>query len=164
MRCRDCTYTNVFLLPLWCLSVGQKVDGAGRSSAQSSRHAAPGQSGSHCSREEAEGCQSHPLHDSGSVLLTFRALLGDWSYHDKCVFLCFSSGTFAECSSEAEVQYWTRYNIFLLLDVGTFSALVELLNMEMEYVLQQQTVALSHLMRCSNPLFSLSLSPPTHTQ
>lgn len=28
-----------------------------------------------------------------------------------------------------------RYNIFLLLDVGTFSALVELLNMEIEYVL-----------------------------
>lgn len=27
-----------------------------------------------------------------------------------------------------------RYNIFLLLDVGTFSALVELLNMEIEYV------------------------------
>lgn len=47
---------------------------------------------------------------------------------------CFSSGTFAECSSEVEVQYWMRYNIFLLLDVGTFSALVELLNMEIEYV------------------------------
>lgn len=30
-----------------------------------------------------------------------------------------------------------RYNIFLLLDVGTFSALVELLNMEIEYVLIQ---------------------------
>lgn len=45
-----------------------------------------------------------------------------------------SSGTFAECSSETEVQYWMRYNIFLLLDVGTFSALVELLNMEIEYV------------------------------
>ena len=44
-------------------------------------------------------------------------------------------GTFAECSSEAEVQHWMRYNIFLLLDVGTFSALVELLNMEIEYVL-----------------------------
>lgn len=28
-----------------------------------------------------------------------------------------------------------RYNIFLLLSVGTFSALVELLNMEIEYVL-----------------------------
>lgn len=50
---------------------------------------------------------------------------------------CFSPGTFAECSSEAEVQYWMRYNIFLLLDVGTFSALVELLNMEIEYVLYQ---------------------------
>lgn len=42
-------------------------------------------------------------------------------------------GTFAECSCEAEVQHWMRYNIFLLLDVGTFSALVELLNMEIEY-------------------------------
>lgn len=42
---------------------------------------------------------------------------------------------FADCSSEAEVQHWMRYNIFLLLDVGTFSALVELLNMEIEYVL-----------------------------
>lgn len=48
---------------------------------------------------------------------------------------CFSPGTFAECSSEAEVQHWMRYNIFLLLDVGTFSALVELLNMEIEYAL-----------------------------
>lgn len=48
---------------------------------------------------------------------------------------CFSLGTFAECSSEAEVQHWMRYNIFLLLDVGTLSALVELLNMEIEYVL-----------------------------
>uniref|UniRef100_A0A673YDB5 Striatin interacting protein 1 n=1 Tax=Salmo trutta TaxID=8032 RepID=A0A673YDB5_SALTR len=41
-------------------------------------------------------------------------------------------GTFAECSSEAEVQHWMRYNIFLLLDVGTFTALVELLNMEVD--------------------------------
>lgn len=48
-----------------------------------------------------------------------------------------SLGTFAECSSEVEVQHWMRYNIFLLLDVGTFSALVELLNMEIEYVLHQ---------------------------
>lgn len=47
---------------------------------------------------------------------------------------CLCPGTFAECSSEAEVQHWMRYNIFLLLDVGTFSALVELLNMEIEYV------------------------------
>ena len=40
------------------------------------------------------------------------------------------TGTFGECSSEAEVQFWMRYNIFLLLEVGgvmeaaTFSSLV----------------------------------------
>lgn len=42
------------------------------------------------------------------------------------------AGTFGECGSEAEVQFWIRYNVFLLLEVGTFSALVELLNMEIE--------------------------------
>uniref|UniRef100_A0A8C7H8I5 Striatin interacting protein 1 n=1 Tax=Oncorhynchus kisutch TaxID=8019 RepID=A0A8C7H8I5_ONCKI len=46
--------------------------------------------------------------------------------------LYMAQGTFAECSSEAEVQQWMRYNIFLLLDVGTFTALVELLNMEVD--------------------------------
>lgn len=30
-----------------------------------------------------------------------------------------------------------RYNVFLLLSVGTFSALVELLNMEIEYVFME---------------------------
>ncbi|KAI2518327.1 STRIP1 isoform 2 [Pan troglodytes] len=44
-----------------------------------------------------------------------------------------AQGTFGECSSEAEVQSWMRYNIFLLLEVGTFNALVELLNMEIEH-------------------------------
>lgn len=42
------------------------------------------------------------------------------------------AGTFGECGSEVEVQAWMRYNIFLLLEVGTFNALVELLNMEIE--------------------------------
>ncbi|XP_041944830.1 striatin-interacting protein 1 homolog isoform X3 [Alosa alosa] len=46
--------------------------------------------------------------------------------------LYIAQGTFAECSSEAEVQHWMRYNAFLLLEVGTFSALVELLNMEID--------------------------------
>ncbi|XP_066897727.1 striatin-interacting protein 1 isoform X1 [Kogia breviceps] len=43
-----------------------------------------------------------------------------------------AQGTFGECSSEAEVQSWMRYNIFMLLEVGTFNALVELLNMEID--------------------------------
>ncbi|XP_073721496.1 striatin-interacting protein 1 homolog [Misgurnus anguillicaudatus] len=44
--------------------------------------------------------------------------------------LYMAQGMFGECSSEMEVLHWMRYNIFLLLDVGAFTALVELLNME----------------------------------
>lgn len=58
-------------------------------------------------------------------------------YFMYCLLFFLFLGTFAECSSEVEVQHWMRYNIFLLLDVGTFSALVELLNMEIEYALHQ---------------------------
>lgn len=74
-------------------------------------------------------------------ILPWEELIEEGIFGFICIFhsgeFCFSPGTFAECSSEAEVQYWMRYNIFLLLDVGTFSALVELLNMEIEYVLHQ---------------------------
>nr|XP_055073468.1 striatin-interacting protein 1 homolog isoform X1 [Misgurnus anguillicaudatus]XP_055073469.1 striatin-interacting protein 1 homolog isoform X1 [Misgurnus anguillicaudatus] len=44
--------------------------------------------------------------------------------------LYMAQGTFGECSSEMEVQHWMKCNIFLLLDLGAFTALVELLNME----------------------------------
>lgn len=63
-------------------------------------------------------CLWHPLSD-----------VGKGSVSSDCPVL---AGTFGECSSEAEVQFWMRYNIFLLLEVGTFNALVELLNMEIE--------------------------------
>lgn len=54
-------------------------------------------------------------------------------YREELSELCpVLAGTFGECGSEAEVQSWMRYNIFLLLEVGTFNALVELLNMEIE--------------------------------
>ncbi|XP_059399022.1 striatin-interacting protein 1 homolog isoform X1 [Carassius carassius] len=46
--------------------------------------------------------------------------------------LYMAQGTFGECSSELEVQHWMRYNSFLLLDVGAFTALLELLNMEID--------------------------------
>uniref|UniRef100_A0A671LBL0 Striatin-interacting protein 1 homolog n=1 Tax=Sinocyclocheilus anshuiensis TaxID=1608454 RepID=A0A671LBL0_9TELE len=46
--------------------------------------------------------------------------------------LYMAQGTFGECSSELEVQHWMRYNVFLLLDVGAFTALMELLNMEID--------------------------------
>lgn len=58
---------------------------------------------------------------------------GAWLCMDGLGKLCpVFTGTFGECSSEAEVQFWMRYNVFLLLEVGTFNALVELLNMEIE--------------------------------
>ncbi|MBN3277079.1 STRP1 protein, partial [Polyodon spathula] len=46
--------------------------------------------------------------------------------------LYLTQGSFGECDSEAEVQHWMRYNVFLLLEAGTFTALVELLNMEID--------------------------------
>ncbi|XP_069797915.1 striatin-interacting protein 1-like isoform X3 [Narcine bancroftii] len=46
--------------------------------------------------------------------------------------LYMAQGTFGECNSEGEVQQWMRYNVFLLLEVGTFTALVELLSMEID--------------------------------
>jgi hypothetical protein len=66
-------------------------------------------------------------------------------------------GTFAECSCEAEVQHWVRYNIFLLLEVGTFSALVELLNMEIEYVFCMSLINVHSCYKSytSHPLFVL---------
>lgn len=115
------------------------MDRAGRGATQSSRHASLRRPGSHCQGKEAEGGSGDTVHGSGSVDGDFVFLQGsgdgtsDLSVQSVCDF--FSTGTFAECSCETEVQYWMRYNIFLLLDVGTFSALVELLNMEIEYVL-----------------------------
>ncbi|KAM9444178.1 striatin-interacting protein 1 homolog isoform 1-T1 [Clarias gariepinus] len=46
--------------------------------------------------------------------------------------LYMAQGTFADCSSEVELQYWVKYNVFLLLEAGTFSALVELLSLEID--------------------------------
>lgn len=77
-------------------------------------------------------CKSCSQHKIKTLIYFFCAFLLHAS-HQCLRFVLFFSGTFAECSCEAEVQYWMRYNIFLLLDVGTFSALVELLNMEIEY-------------------------------
>ncbi|XP_077196525.1 striatin-interacting protein 2 isoform X2 [Paroedura picta] len=44
--------------------------------------------------------------------------------------LYLAQGVFGECDSEAEVLYWARYNNFLLYQMGTFTAFLEMLNME----------------------------------
>uniref|UniRef100_A0A452TVK0 Striatin interacting protein 2 n=1 Tax=Ursus maritimus TaxID=29073 RepID=A0A452TVK0_URSMA len=40
--------------------------------------------------------------------------------------------TFGECDSEVDVLHWSRYNCFLLYQMGTFSAFLELLHMEID--------------------------------
>ncbi|XP_030072859.1 striatin-interacting protein 2 [Microcaecilia unicolor] len=48
------------------------------------------------------------------------------------VILYLVQGVFGECSSDSEVLRWSRYNSFLLYEMGTFSAFMELLNMEID--------------------------------
>lgn len=42
------------------------------------------------------------------------------------------SGVFDECDTEVDVLHWSRHNVFLLYDMGIFTALLELLSMEIE--------------------------------
>uniref|UniRef100_A0A8C6XAP6 Striatin interacting protein 2 n=1 Tax=Naja naja TaxID=35670 RepID=A0A8C6XAP6_NAJNA len=44
--------------------------------------------------------------------------------------LYLAQGVFGECDTEVEVLYWARHNNFLLYQMGTFTAFLELLNME----------------------------------
>ncbi|XP_026545010.1 striatin-interacting protein 2, partial [Notechis scutatus] len=44
--------------------------------------------------------------------------------------LYLAQGVFGECDTEADVLYWARHNSFLLYQMGTFTAFLELLNME----------------------------------
>ncbi|KAK9400284.1 striatin-interacting protein 2 [Crotalus adamanteus] len=44
--------------------------------------------------------------------------------------LYLAQGVFGECDTEADVLCWARHNSFLLYQMGTFTAFLELLNME----------------------------------
>ncbi|XP_048865403.1 striatin-interacting protein 1 homolog isoform X1 [Brienomyrus brachyistius] len=46
--------------------------------------------------------------------------------------LYLAQGVFSECNTEADILHWSRHNIYLLLSMGTFTAMVELLSMEMD--------------------------------
>uniref|UniRef100_A0A8C5TPR2 Far11/STRP N-terminal domain-containing protein n=1 Tax=Malurus cyaneus samueli TaxID=2593467 RepID=A0A8C5TPR2_9PASS len=46
--------------------------------------------------------------------------------------LYLAQGVFGDCSSEEDVLHWSRHNSFLLYQLGTFSAFLELLNMEID--------------------------------
>ncbi|KAM3927612.1 striatin-interacting protein 2 [Leptodactylus fuscus] len=44
--------------------------------------------------------------------------------------LYLAQGVFGECETESDVLHWSRYNCFLLYQMGTFAVFLELLNME----------------------------------
>ncbi|XP_056429116.1 striatin-interacting protein 2 isoform X2 [Hyla sarda] len=44
--------------------------------------------------------------------------------------LYLAQGVFGECETESDVLHWSRYNCFLLFQMGTFAVFLELLNME----------------------------------
>uniref|UniRef100_A0A674ER17 Striatin interacting protein 2 n=1 Tax=Salmo trutta TaxID=8032 RepID=A0A674ER17_SALTR len=46
--------------------------------------------------------------------------------------LYLAQGVFDECDMDADVIHWSRHNVFLLYDMGIFTALLELLSMEID--------------------------------
>ncbi|CDQ69878.1 unnamed protein product [Oncorhynchus mykiss] len=46
--------------------------------------------------------------------------------------LYLAQGVFDECDTDTDVLHWSRHNVFLLYDMGVFTALLELLSMEMD--------------------------------
>ncbi|MBN3298416.1 STRP2 protein, partial [Amia calva] len=46
--------------------------------------------------------------------------------------LYLAQGVFEECNTEVDVLQWSRHNVFLLYQMGTFTALLELLSMEID--------------------------------
>uniref|UniRef100_A0A8C3AVY8 Striatin interacting protein 2 n=1 Tax=Cyclopterus lumpus TaxID=8103 RepID=A0A8C3AVY8_CYCLU len=46
--------------------------------------------------------------------------------------LYLAQGVFDDCDTEVDVLHWSRHNVFLLYDMGIFTALLELLSMEID--------------------------------
>uniref|UniRef100_A0A667YUL4 Striatin interacting protein 2 n=1 Tax=Myripristis murdjan TaxID=586833 RepID=A0A667YUL4_9TELE len=46
--------------------------------------------------------------------------------------LYLAQGVFDECDTDVDVLHWSRHNVFLLYDMGIFTALLELLSMEID--------------------------------
>lgn len=55
-----------------------------------------------------------------------------YSFFCVCVNVYVNKGVFDECHTEADVLQWSRHNVFLLYEMGIFTALLELLSMEIE--------------------------------
>ena len=44
-------------------------------------------------------------------------------------------GVFAECNTEEDQKKYARQNVFLLYELGVFTTVIQLLGMEIEYVI-----------------------------
>ncbi|XP_068132062.1 striatin-interacting protein 2 [Hyperolius riggenbachi] len=67
--------------------------------------------------------------------------------------LYLAQGNFGECKNETDVLHWSRYNCFLLYQMGTFAVFLELLNME-----------ISNSQACSSALRKPALSLADSTE
>lgn len=99
---------------------------------------ATGRTGGDGQRQKTEGGQGHPLSGSGCVGPIQCQNCNIYPKHSVKVnvkmflFTSLSPGVFDECDTEVDVLHWSRHNVFLLYDMGIFTALLELLSMEIE--------------------------------
>lgn len=70
----------------------------------------------------------HSDHLQSNIFVSLHVLIEQEGKRRKSV----SPGVFDECDTEADVLHWSRSNVFLLHDMGIFTALLELLSMEIE--------------------------------
>lgn len=106
------------------------MDRASGGGAEGLRDEAAGRAGGDGQRQEAKGVQGHPL--PGPRCVSQRARPSADAERPLNVSPPPHPGAFDECDSEADVLRWSRHNVFLLYEMGIFTALLELLSMEIE--------------------------------
>lgn len=110
----------------------QEVDRAAGGGAEGLRDETAGRAGGDGPRQEAKGVQSHPLSGPRWVRVRVSTRPSVDAHRALNAFSLPHPGAFDECDTEADVLRWSRHDVFLLYDMGIFTALLELLSMEIE--------------------------------
>lgn len=144
-KCNDVSEGNLKCCCVRRRSSRQEVDRAGRGGTEGVCDETSGCTGGDGQRQEAQGGQGHPLPGSRCTdLMHYTSMeFGLYTliltktcqqkYKLESKFLMLSPpGVFDECDTEVDVLHWSRHNVFLLYDMGIFTALLELLSMEIE--------------------------------
>ena len=112
-----------------------------------------------CARREQSLCRL--VQSSTPIAISWYA----WHILKVCVSVCVpvSLGVYDECDSDVDVLYWARHNVFLLYHMGVFTALLELLNMEIEWVEHKPVHSTWHEWLCGSAHIwpRPPLTPPT---